>query len=491
MHRRSSAGRESRQLIANVAPSLLRQRDQIEVAALLNDCEVVPKDLEACLDRLKGFVDPFVAALPRSQLRSHGEDFIRGLLSDLERKSTEPIAEREGKHRRGLQRFIGESPWDHAPLLDELNRQVAHEIGAPEGILVLDPSSFPKKGKASVGVARQWCGRLGKVDNCQVGAFLGYVSGLGHTLVDERLYLPNDWAKDKTRRKMCHVPKRVKFKTSHELGLEMLEKRRGQLPHGWVTGDDEFGQPAWFRAKLREMRERYVLETPSNISVGDVEDLRLAVKKGRPWKSCFTSATRWKDSVAKRDWVRVSVRDGTKGPLVVWAARVRVRTKIDRRLSEAEEWLLVTRTESKIPEYRYYFSDAGMDVSIEELVHVANARFWIEDCFERAKGRIGMDHYEVRSWDGWHHHMTLSMLALWFLVLEQRRLNIRTPAITLQQSAEAIGELLREPNLDLRQLALKITRRLRRVEEVRIHRWRKFKCLPPRWAEARAMHVAQ
>jgi len=461
------------------------------VVELLEACEVVPKELEECLDRLKAFTQPFVALLPREESRGHGEDFIRGLLSDLERKSAEPIAERAGKPRDPIQYFIGQSTWDHAPLLDELNRQVAVELGAPNGIIVLDPSAIPKKGKASVGVARQWCGRLGKVDNCQVGAFLGYVSGLGHTLVDERLYLPNDWAKDKTRREMCHVPKEVKFKTSHELGLEMLEKRRGQLPHGWVTGDDEFGQPAWFRAKLREMHERYVLEAPSNIAVGDVNDLRQAVEEGRPWKQCFISATRWKDSVAKRDWVRVSVRDGTKGPLVVWAARVRVRTKLNRRLSEAEEWLLVTRTESKVPEYRYYFSDAGLDVSIEELVHVANARFWIEDCFERAKGRVGIDHYETRSWSGWHHHMTLSLLALWFLVREQRRLSDSTPAITVQQSAEAIGELLHNPVVDTRELALKITERLRRTERARIDHWRRFRRPPPRWARARSSHVRQ
>ena len=133
MHRRSSAGRKSRQLVANTSPGLPRQQEQIEIAALLNDCEVIPKDLETCLEQVKGFVAPFVALLARSQLRSHGEDLIRGLLSDLERKSTEPIAERAGKHRRGLQRFIGESPWDHMPLLDELTRQVAVEIGSTQG----------------------------------------------------------------------------------------------------------------------------------------------------------------------------------------------------------------------------------------------------------------------------------------------------------------------------------------------------------------------
>lgn len=474
----------------------MHRRDEGEphgVEGLLEDCEVVPKDLEDSLERLKEFIQPFARLLPREELREHGEDFVRGLLSDLERKSTEPIAERAGKSRDPLQRFIGWAPWKHEPLLDELCRQVAAEIGSPDGVLVLDPSTFPKKGTASVGVARQWCGRLGKVDNCQAGVFLGYVSNLGHTLVDERLYLPKEWAKDKERREMCHVPKAVRFKTTHQLSLTMLEKRRGQLPHAWVTGDDEFGRIPWFRRRLRQMGERYLLEMPGNLlSVCAVEDPPKTGGKGRPRKAAFIRAAAWKDAVPQENWTRIRIRDGLKGPLVIWATRARVRTRSGgRRREKAVEWLLVTRTESETPEYRYYFSNAPEDVSLEQMVHAANARYWIEDCFERGKGRVGLDHYEVRSWIGWHHHMTLCMLALWFLVQEHRRLSTRTPAITVQQSAEAVGELLRAPDMDVRRLALTITRRLRRTEQVRIAHWRKFKQLPPRWDHARSMYVRQ
>lgn len=488
MHQSPSAGRKSRQLIANRTPHC---RGLGEAAELLDDCEVAQKDLAACLDRLRGFVAPFAALLPRPQLRNHGKDFIRGLLSDLERKSTEPIAERSGKHRRGLQRFIGESPWDHEPLLSELNRQVAVAIGSANAVLTLDGSSFPKKGDASVGVARQWCGRLGKIENCQTGVFLGYVSNLGHTLVDERLYLSQKWARDRERRRMCHVPKQVKFKTAHELSLEMLKTRRKQLPHAWINGDDAFGSVAWFRAELRAMNERYLLEIPSSLLVCAAQDPLHGGKNGRPRKACFMRAGKWAQATSEKDWMRIHVRDGVKGPLVVYAIRARVRARTNGRRETATEWLFVTRTQSPTPEYRYYLSNAGMDVTSEEMALTANARYWIEDCFERAKGRIGMDHYEVRSWGGWHHHMTLSFLALWFLVQEQRRITHATPAITLQQSAEAIGELLRQPELDLRQLALKITRRLRRMEQVRIHHWRRVKRLPPRWTQVRATYVAQ
>lgn len=234
-----------------------------------------------------------------------------------------------------------------------------------------------------------------------------------------------------------------------------------------------------------------MLEIPSHLLVCEAEDPPRTGKRGQPRKASFQRAGKWMDAVPERDWTRVHIRDGVKGPLVVWAARARVRARRNRRRESAVEWLLVTKTESETPEYRYYLSDAAVDVTIEEMAHTANARYWVEDCFERAKGRVGMDHYEVRSWGGWPHHMTLSLLALWFLVMEQRRLSDTTPAITVQQSAEAIGELLRDPEVDTRELAFKITGRLQRTEKARIDHWRKFKRLPPRWAEARSSNVRQ
>jgi hypothetical protein len=173
--------------------------------------------------------------------------------------------------------------------------------------------------------------------------------------------------------------------------------------------------------------------------------------------------------------------------LEVLAARTRVQSYDKRRQSKKSQWLMVT--EDSMGEYRYYFSNGEDDVSLQEMVHVANTRFWVEDCFERSKGEVGLDHYEVRSWRGWHHHMTLCLLALLFLVEEQRRLSRSTPAITVQQSAEALGELLRNPDIDVRELAIKITHRLRRNEESRIQHWGKFHCLPPSWITARSTHV--
>jgi|SRR3989344_4662927 len=459
---------------------------------LLSDCEVVAEDLEMSLEKLKEFMKPYLELFPGVKSQRHGEDFMEGLLSDLERKSVEPIAERLGQSRRPLQYFIGESPWEHQPFLARLGEQVAQEIGEPNGILMIDPSTFPKKGKDSVGVARQWCGRLGKMESCQKGIFLGYVTNLGHALVDERLYLPREWTTDKARKEKCGVPKDVRFKTAQKLALDMVEERRKEFPHGWIVADDEFGRPFAFRKGLEEMGERYLLDIPSNLLVRVIRrkaDQKIgAAGRGRK-KTPYARVDAWKNGLANADWKKIHIRDGTKGPLTVWAARVRVQTKDQGLRSKKIQWLLAIKTEGRNPEVRYCLSNAEEEVRLDEMVHAANARHWVEDCFERAKGEVGLGHYEVRSWRGWHHHIALSLMALYFLVTEQRRLNKSTPALTLQQSAEAIGEILRHPEIDVKSLAFTITQRLRRNEQSRIDHWRKFHRLPPPWTLTRSNHV--
>lgn len=462
------------------------------VEELLESCEIEPEDLMEMLEELKEYSRPYLKLLPDKRLYERGEDFLCGLLSDLERKSVEPIAERLGQYRRPLQYFIGESDWDHRPMLDLLCKKVAEDLGEDNGVLVIDPSAFPKKGRDSVGVTRQWCGRLGKKENCQLGVFLGYVSNKGHALVDERLYMPRGWGRDKARRQKCRVPRSLRFKTAPGLALDMLEQRRQALPHRWVVADDEFGRGFVFRRELQRMGERYLLEIPCSRVVRNInappEPIILG-KRGRPRKTPFVSLRRWMSALQEQAWEKVHIRDGTKAPLIVWAARARVQTMDAGKHSKTPQWLLVIKTDDKVPEYRYYFSNAEEDVSLREMAHAASARQWIEDCFQRAKGKVGLDHYEVRSWMGWHHHITLSLLALYFLVLEQRRLNQSTPAVSVQQTAEAMGELLRNPDIDVGELALRITNRLRRNEQTRIDQWRKFHRLPSSWIVLRASHA--
>lgn len=409
-------------------------------------------------------------------MREHGEDFVRGLLSDLDRKSVEPIAERAGKDRRGMQRFIGQDGWDHRPVTAELCRQVGIELGRPDGILVLDPTTFVKKGDDSAGVIRQWCGRVRRIENCQKGVFLGYVSSLGRTLVDMRLYLPEAWVLDRARLDRCNAPKEIRHRTACELGLEMVRERGGLLPHAWVGGDDEFGRNADFRVDLHQAGERYILDVPGVTAVCDARQARVEAYAAH---LIWTQARVWKDGLAEKQWTHIVVRDGAKGPVKCYAARLRVVARWRHRPAPVEEWLVVIRTDEAKPEYSYHMSNAGEEVGLEELVRAARGRFWIEDCFERAKGQVGLADYETRSWDGWHHHVTLSLLALWFLVKEQRRLNQSTPAITLQQSKEAISELLRNPDIDARTLAQRITRRLQRNEQSRIDHWGSSGLLAP------------
>src|SRR5512143_2879511 len=204
-------------------PRFQQRRDQ-----LLADCQVPPATFRGAVSRLEAFARPFVAPLPSPESRQYTGTYLAGLLSDLEHKNAEAIAYRHALDRQTLQAFVGASPWDHTPPIDELNRQVAADLGRPDAVLVFDPSAFPKKGSASVGVQRQWCGRLGKVENCQVGVFLGYVTDSEHVLVDLRLYLPKEWAKDRKRRKRCGVPKEIRYCTRHELAWPGAAARLGQ-----------------------------------------------------------------------------------------------------------------------------------------------------------------------------------------------------------------------------------------------------------------------
>ena len=221
--------------------------------AMMAECAVDPALLEGVLPRLQAFVKPFAETLTVPEQQGHVGDYVAGLCSPVARKTTETIAYFHGQNRQALQRFIGWLDWDHRPMLAELAVQVGQTLGESDGVLVLDPSAFSKKGTESVGVQRQWNGRLGKIDNCQAGVYLGYVSRREQALVDVRLFLPESWAHDKQRRAKCHVPTDVKFATKLKLGFEMIEANRAVLPHTWVVGDDEFGRSTAFRRDLREL----------------------------------------------------------------------------------------------------------------------------------------------------------------------------------------------------------------------------------------------
>src|SRR6266480_4794898 len=257
-------------MIPRKGDELMERRFRIRLDELLGDAEVRASLLTGVMPRLETFLRPFVAALQSPEQRTNAHHYVEGLLSDLDSKDAESIAYLHDRERQGLQKFIGQAEWNHRPMVTELARQIATELGEDDGVLVFDPSAFAKKGTESVGVQRQWCGRLGKKDNCQVGIYLGYVSRQEHALVDVRLYLPQEWASDKKRCKKAGVPKKVRFHTRHELALRMLDRRGPLLPHAWITGDDEMGRCSWFRKELRARGEFYLLAVPSNTKVRDL-----------------------------------------------------------------------------------------------------------------------------------------------------------------------------------------------------------------------------
>ena len=391
--------------------------------SMLEEAQVEAEVLEGISPRLAKFVEPFTQSILQAKQRRRAAEFIGGLLSDVERKNAESIAYRHDQERKEMQYFLGESRWDHQPLLIELARQVGCELGRPDGVIVFDPSGFPKKGTESVGVQRQWCGRLGKIENCQVGIFMAYVSAVEHALVNTRLYLPREWAKDKARRRKCHVPREVKFKTRHALCLEMLEEVGHLLPHQWIAGDDELGRSSGFRRELRNRGERYLLAVPSNTLVRDLEvELPEQDGPGAPKKAPFVRADKWRESLPASAWTRIEVRDGEKGPLVVELTACRVQAKADGKRVGPEELFVVIRStdESGAVKHDYYLSNAPPETPPPELARVAKAEHRIEECIQRGKSECGLADYEVRSWGGWYHHQTLSLLAAWFLNCELR-----------------------------------------------------------------------
>jgi SRSO17 transposase len=474
---------------------------------LLRDCTVSPDVFDSMVDRLREFVVPYQHALETEASQRHVHLYLQGLLSHVPRKNAEQIAALVDVERLVMQDFIGTAPWDHRPLVRVLVGQVVERLGEPDGIIAFDPSSFPKRGRHSVGVKRQWCSHRGKVDNCQVGVYMGYVSRHEHALLDFRLSLPKEWARNQQRRQVCHVPEEVEYHTRQEQCLEMLDLWSAHVPHGWVTGDDELGRHTWFRQALRERGERYVLGVPCNTTIRDLEaPWPVYQGRGRPPQAPWQSVRAWRQSLTADAWTPLTVRDGEKGPVGIEMVRRRVQTRLERQRTGPAEWLVVTRCpladvgtveghasldardQDARYGYRYYLTPTCVanreleEPSLREVARVIKAGTCIEASFKRGKGEVGMDEYQVRTWQGWHHHMALSLIAVWFLIGETHRGQQVTPALTLPQVRYGLSLLLLEvfytPGVD--SICRQVQRQLLRNESARFYHHRTRKCLPPR-----------
>jgi SRSO17 transposase len=393
-------------------------------------------DLRKALPRFEQFLHRFGPLLGDDSRPARAEAYLRGLLLDAEdNKTAEAIALKvhgDPAQVRMTQVFVSQSPWLDEPLRQELASWVEEDLGADDGILVVDESSFLKCGTKSVGVARQYLGSVGKIANGQVAVYLSYASSRGHTLLDTRLYLPEEWANDPQRRAEAGVPPEVVFRTKPELGLELVRQRREQLRHSWVTFDEAYGRNPGFLRGLEELEERYLGEVPKDTRgwrQRPVVEPPRAGPKGRPTSKARVAAgepapetvAAVADALPASAWQRRKIRDGSKGEQ--WAEFARVRFVVERDdVPGPELWLLLERSCDQQSPLKYYLSNAAANCPLAEMIRAAHSRWTVEDCFLRGKDEVGLDEYEVRGWRGWHHHMTLVFLAMWFLVLESQRL---------------------------------------------------------------------
>jgi SRSO17 transposase len=389
-----------------------------EARALLEEAVVPLEAVQGGLLRLARFLRRYLPWFYRDEQRELARVVLEGRLSNLKRKTAEPIARQAGRHRKPVQHFVGAGKWDDDAVLAELRRHAAEVWADDNGVLIFDGSGFAKKGDDSCGVARQWCGRLGKIENCQVGVFTAYASRHGQTLVDRQLYLPLEWAADAARRQKCHVPPEIDFAEKWRLALQQWQRCR-TLPHAWVTADDEFGRVTEFRQTLRRGGERYVVDVPCNTLIRDLETPRGGGTSGSRRLPPFEQVRVWAARQPSSAWKRLTVRAGEKGRLVVRALTRLVQTKDEDGRVGSEERILVIRPVDQAGEATYALSNALADVPLLKLVRVKGERPRMEQALHDGKGEVGLSHYEVRSWVGWHHHMTLSLLALWFLCLEK------------------------------------------------------------------------
>ena len=426
------------------------------------ECNLLPGDVEQFVEELADYCGLFASAFQRPEQAKWGEVYVNGLLGNLPRKTTERIALDLGQNVRDMQHFIGQSPWPLEPLLAVHQQNVAETLGEPDGVVLIDESGVVKQGEHSVGVAHQYCGSVGKVANSQVGVYLGYVSRKGYSVISGRLFMPKQWfgATHADKRKACGVPDDLVFKTKPQIALDLLQEmqQRGDLPFQWVAADELYGDSSAFRDGVAAMGKWYFTEVAcSNL----IWRRRPAVfvppwsgRGKRPTKLRLRTPTnkpRRVDSlvarIRKKSWTRAMIKEGSKGPLVCDFAFLRV-TEARAGLPGPEVWLIIRRNLEDPSEVKFYFSNAPQNIPFLDLVRITGMRWPIETIFEEGKGEVGFDHYETRSWLGWHHHMLLSSLAHHFLVRLRVKLQDLAPALTVYQVRLLLESVLPKPVFD-------------------------------------------
>jgi len=434
-----------------------------EITEVPPPLDLTPKEVEELADELVVYHAEFADLYYRVEQAHWGYVYLQGLLAPIESKAIQPMAMNlEGGDIQAMQQFIGQGQWKDEKLLKKHWKLVNETLGEEDGVWIPDGSGFPKKGVHSVGVARQWCGQLGKVENCQVGVFGAYASRKGYTFVDRRLYLPEEWFDEdhRERWKKCGIPDDILFETKPALALEMLKTvvAEGTLDFRWVACDEAYGRDPAFLDGVADLNRWYFAEVPHNTRVWKTRPKTAVpewVGRGpRPTKERLVEgepSSKRVDEIAtavpKEDWRPYSIKEGSKGPMVAEFVFQRVIDVRDE-LPDHEVWLVLRRSLGENPELKTYLSNAPADTPHTELVRVAGMRWPVDTAIEDGKDGLGMDEYVVRSWIGWHHHMTECILAHHFLVRVQKRLNEEAPALTVPQARLLIASVLPLKRLD-------------------------------------------
>jgi len=389
------------------------------------------KEVEDFIDELKGFHEEFYDCFSRSESRENFFRYTSGQLSKLERKSIEPIALNiQGGNVRSMQKFISDVVWDESKILRKYHHMVNEDMGDSNGVLIFDESGFVKKGDDSAGVAKQYCGNLGKVENCQVGVFAAYASPSGYSLLDKRLFIPEKWftANYEEKRNKCKFPVDVEFKTKPQLAVEMFQNLQEQkiIPYKYVLADSLYGNSPEFINAIEKCRSlTYFVSVPSDTLCwlerpltrkkeyqykGEVHTKEILEKTEKKPISFETIAMNTNNYF----WYRRKVSEGTKGPIEYEFTRMRVVLS-KNGLPQKTVWLIIKRTLGNNPTYSYYMSNAPESTKLETFVWLSGLRWAIEQCFEETKSELGMDQYEVRKYPGWNHHILTCILSHFFL----------------------------------------------------------------------------
>jgi SRSO17 transposase len=426
------------------------------------ECNLSKEDVERFLEELANYMELFEPAFRRVEQLKRSKAYVHGLLGNATRKNVEQMGLGLGEKVRSLQYFVGQSPWEAEPVIGIHQRSVGETLGEEDGVALIDESSTVKQGDDSVGVAAQYCGSVGKVANGQVGVYLGYASRKGYSLVEAQLFMPDEWFEEEhaERRGACGVPEDLVYKTKPEIGLELLQKaeKRGSFPFQWVAADELYGDSPAFRDGIDDLGKWYFTEIKNTTPIWRTQPKVLVPK----WKGRGRRPTRLHlrnphnrplqvkqlvSHIPKTDWVQAIIKEGSKGPLACEFAFLRV-TESRGNLPAGKLWLIIRRNLDNPSVIKYYFSNAPANTPLSEFVRISGMRWPIETIFEEAKGEVGLDHYEMRSWLGWHHHMLLVSLAHHFLVRLRIRFQEQSPALTIYQVRLLLATVLPAPLFD-------------------------------------------